>query len=60
MIQIETPPLNCNQKWRMRNIVNEDGEIIAKATDDHTLSRRPPPPRSGGQPRSKTVLERHP
>ena len=21
----------------MRNIVNEDGEIIAKATDDHTL-----------------------
>jgi hypothetical protein len=30
-------PLDCHQKWRMRNIVDEDGEIIAKATDDHTL-----------------------
>jgi hypothetical protein len=33
--------------WRrhMRNIVDEAGEIIAKAMDDHTLDRRSPPPR---------------
>jgi len=37
----------------MKNIVDEAGEIIAKAKDD------PPPPRGGGQPRSKTVLERY-
>jgi hypothetical protein len=46
MIQIKTLPLDCRYhptNWRlywrrhMRNIVDEAGEIIAKATDDHTL-----------------------
>ena len=42
----------------MRNIVNEDGEIIAKATKDGTLvggHHRS----CGGQPQSKTVLARY-
>jgi hypothetical protein len=29
--------LDCRQKWRMKDIVDETGEIIAKAADDHTL-----------------------
>ena len=30
-------PPDCRQKWRMKNIIDEDGEIIAKATNDHIL-----------------------
>ena len=32
-------PLDCHQKWRVRKIVDEAGEIIATATDDDTLIR---------------------
>jgi hypothetical protein len=34
----------------MKIIVDEVGEIIAKATNDYP-NRRPPSPRGGGQPR---------
>jgi hypothetical protein len=37
MIQIKAARSTATKNGRMRNIVDEDGEIIAKAADDHTL-----------------------
>ncbi len=43
----------------MKNIVDEDGEIIAKATDDHTLVGGHHRLAVAAESRSKTVLERY-
>ena len=51
MIQINDARATAAKERRMRNIVDEAGEIVAMASDEHTLDRRSPPPRGGGERR---------
>jgi len=43
----------------MKVIIDEAGEIIAKAADDHTLMGDPPSSHAGGQPGQESLLARY-
>ena len=60
MIQINAAAGLPPRVVRMRDIVDETGEIVAKAADDHTLiGDASPPPRRWRPASVKTVLERY-
>jgi len=50
MIQINDARATAAKERRMRNIVDEAGEIVAMASEAYA-DRRSPPPRGGGERR---------